>query len=312
MRISYRIEQDAGPMLPSQWREAVTRACATWNATGIVHLLPAAQGAAADVTLGWRRGHHGACEPFAMASTVAHSGPVRSGTFVHFDAGRQWLLDAENDRDGYSLYGTALHELGHVLGLGHSIAADAVMRTGVIRSTPLAISDLHGLRSIYGGGVAEMGDLCIEALGDDRRLVVLHGVAPFGLAQHAVLDADGDGHDDVLVWRCDPAGLGQLMIYHFDASCMLARTTGPFLGAMAAGSNNVFFRSANGERLLVTVFQNGRRVLRRFDEHGSLAASSLDRVASQELDAALQRGNAMAGDLAGDGRRQRVRQLRDQ
>ena len=45
---------------------------------------------------GWRRGHHGACEPFGIAATVAHSGPVRPGTFIHFDADRQWHTgDAE-------------------------------------------------------------------------------------------------------------------------------------------------------------------------------------------------------------------------
>ncbi len=44
---------------------AIARACAQWNALGSVHFDLATDAAptGADVTIAWKRGHHGACEP---------------------------------------------------------------------------------------------------------------------------------------------------------------------------------------------------------------------------------------------------------
>ena len=304
--ITYRIEDRPGPLPAQQWQAALTKACAAWNATGLVALIPAEPETIADVTLGWRRGHHGACEPFGTDTTVAHSGPVRSGTFVHFDAAHKWVVDAAHDRDGYSLYGTALHELGHVLGLGHSTAEDAIMRTGVIRSAPLARSDLCGLQSLYGGGVDALGDLAIEAVGDGARVAVLRGVAMPEASDFAVFDVDGNGGDDVLVWRTDRAGNGQLMIYHFDDANQLLRTTGPFLGVMSPGSRNSFLRSAAGHRVLVTTFASGRSVTRRFDGYGVLIAGDDTLFSAEELATAQRFGNSREGQLSKLGGRVRL------
>jgi len=298
--LTYRIEDRGAPLDQAEWRKQVARACATWTATGLVTLTAAKEGEDAGVTLGWRRGHHGACEPFSKDSAVAHSGPVRPGTFVHFDGGRKWVGDATHDRDGYSVYGTALHELGHVLGLGHSVAADAIMRTGVIRSAPLAPSDLFGLQSLYGGGKDAVGDLLIKAA-YGKSIAALRGVAPAGISAHAVLDADGNGSDDVLVWRTDRAGNGQLTLYYFGPGATLTRTVGPFYGVIAFGAKATWLRTKAGDRVLVSTFANGRQTARRFDKYGALAPYAVDLIPTEELTAALTTGNSATGDLDGDG-----------
>lgn len=306
-RLTYRVEDRPGPVAAEAFAAAIAEACAAWTSTGLVGLVPAADGAEADVTLGWRRGHHGACEPFSADSAVAHSGPVRSGTFVHFDAGREWSTDGAQ---GNTVYGTALHELGHVLGLGHSHAADAVMRTGVVRAVPLSDSERFGLQTLYGGGDDAPGDVRVQSTSGEPRRTMLRGVAPSGRSEFAVFDTDGDAKDELLVWRTDREGLGQLMIYHFGSGLQVQRTTGPFLGVISPSAEYAVLRTAKGHRVLVSQFSNGKRSARHFDEHGVLRPFSMHLVGDEELGAARANGLPRTGDLDGDGERERVDAVR--
>jgi len=296
--ISWRADPRGAPVDGDAWQAAIERACAAWTATGLVAFVPADDGADADVTLSWRRGHHGACEPFGTGDAVAHSGWPKSGTYVHFDADRAWSAGA--DAQGYPLYGTALHELGHVLGLGHSAADDAVMRTGVVREVPLSRHELQGLQSMYGGGEDRPGDLLVDSA-DGKRRCALRGVAPVGVSSFCVFDADGDERDDVLVWRTDREGNGALMIYHFMDGAGLQRTTGPYYGMSAPGATHRVLRTDDGQRLFVARFDNGRVVARHFDERGALHPFG------GEVDGALlAMPLPVEGDLDGDGEVERV------
>jgi hypothetical protein len=297
MAIHYRIETEATPVPAATFVRAVESAVAAWNATGVVGLHAAADGARADVTIGFRRGRHGACEPFGATSAIAHSGPPAPGTFVHFDAARAW---SERGETGNSLSGTALHELGHVLGLGHAEAVDAVMSTEPARPETLSRHELAAVHSLYGGGAAGNGDLAI--VGSDGAVrSTLRGIAPAACCDFAVFDADGDGAADVLVWRTDAAGYGSLRVFAF-ASGRLQRTIGPFPGVVAPGARVGFVVGPTNERLLVATFANGARVVREFDRYGVPALPSHP-VADDVLAAATA---ATAGDLDGDGTIERV------
>ena len=306
--IRYRAEQRGAPLPAEQFVAAVDRACQTWSRTGIVKLTRADEGERVDVTFAWRRGHHGAYEPFGTNATVAQAGPVGPGSFVHFDASREWKAAHDAPGDGYVVYGTALHELGHVLGLGHSAAEDAVMRTGVVRDIPLSRSDVFALQTLYGGGEDRPGDLLVVAAGA-QVATSLRGVAPPDISGYAVFDADGDDRDDVLVWRTDRAGHGVLMIYHFADGAKVARTTGPFYGMVAPGAQTLALRTAAGDRLLLAVWDNGRRLARRFDSHALLQPHDAQ-IADEVVHAAQATGNARQGDLDGDGRIEDVRRVR--
>ncbi|KHJ77743.1 Matrixin [Oesophagostomum dentatum] len=54
---------------------------------------------------------------------VAHAFYPRDGR-LHFDADEDWSL---NSPTGVNLYQTAVHEIGHILGLEHSVDPRAVM-----------------------------------------------------------------------------------------------------------------------------------------------------------------------------------------
>ncbi len=292
----------------------------------MIEFSPAPAGDTPDLTFAWRRAAHGNCEPFGASTAIAHSGPVARGTFVHFDAGRRW---SEDGLTGESLFHAALHEIGHVLGLGHSAAPDALLRpdTGNDRSS-LSESELAGLHSLYGGGTDGDGDLgivplrgSVETLGEP--VATLRRVAPPGVTEMTLFDSDGDGDDEVLIWRTDREGNGALMIYHFSGDLKLSRTVGPLYGMSAPGVPNLFVRTVGGERLMVCVYAGGKLLSRRFDESGHLVPrpSNLpliteggirDADGDGVLDEALARISrpdaalAPVGDLNGDGRKETV------
>ncbi|VDM79776.1 unnamed protein product [Strongylus vulgaris] len=54
---------------------------------------------------------------------VAHAFYPRDGR-LHFDADEDWSL---NSPTGVNLYQTAVHEIGHILGLEHSVDPRSVM-----------------------------------------------------------------------------------------------------------------------------------------------------------------------------------------
>ena len=224
------------------------------------------------MSFSWRRGAHDSCEPFGISTARAHTGPLTQSTFVHFDAGRSWNAEEVGDD---ALFFDALHEMGHVLGLGHSPAPGALMRPDA-RGGPMGLtaSELAGLHSLYGGGQDDPSDLVIFDGEDAERegavAAILRGVAPVGITEVGVIDSDGDGDTEVLVWRTDAAGNGALMIYHFGPGPGLTHTVGPLYGMGAPGVPNLFVTTDGGERLMVCVYDQGKLLVRRFDERGLL------------------------------------------
>lgn|GEM_PF-1964056 len=315
--ITWRAESEAGPVDQRVFLDALEHAMAAWSASGLVAFRPAAEGQIATVRFGWRRGEHGGCRAFGVDPATAHTGPMGTSTFVHFDAGRRWSVGEATDPDPsggavHSLEQAAMHELGHVLGLGHSAESRALMSPDTHAEVPTE-SDLAGLRSLYGrGGLRGPADLLVLALrpgatpGGSLGQPVSPGlseVAPAGRSAVAVFDTDGDGDDELLVWRTDVRGLGALMIYHFvqspwaDARAdaggarqlgwsgpALARTLGPLLGAVSPLARTSFRRDKTGGRWIESIFPGGETRLRRFGRDGLLHQPTPAQTLSVEWD----------------------------
>ncbi|KHJ43948.1 peptidoglycan binding domain protein, partial [Trichuris suis] len=78
----------------------------------------------ANFNIFFARGDHNDSLPFdGRAGIVAHGFYPTNGN-LHFDADEQWTLYMA---DGINLYQTAMHEIGHLLGLEHSNDYNAVM-----------------------------------------------------------------------------------------------------------------------------------------------------------------------------------------
>lgn len=245
--IGYRVEARDAAL-----RTAVQAALAQWEETGCVLFFEAET--EAELVFAWERAGDDECATLGLDPGVAHAGPVGPGTFVHFEPERAWGPEL-------SLQQAALHEIGHVLGLGHSPDEGAVMfPEPSARRARLGASDRAGIHSLYGGGVESNGDLVVT------EGVALRGVAPRGSTDWTVFDVDGDGDAEVLVWSTVAAGNGALWEFHFARGPVLERTVGPLYGAVGPGVVE-FGVGLDGERWVVVETEVGA-VTRVFDAEG--------------------------------------------
>ena len=142
--------------------KALSADAATWNAAGAAVQFglglpgsapPSLCGglAAADGAnvFGWVASIGG--NILARTCTTPASGPYAVESDIQFDASRNWTFDEE--AVSVDFQSVVLHEMGHVLGLGHSLVKTAVMyasySTGSIKRQ-LQADDLAGLLALYG------------------------------------------------------------------------------------------------------------------------------------------------------------------
>jgi hypothetical protein len=138
------------PSAPSFVNGPVIRAFNTWASATQFSFSQAQNYLNADLVIGFHRGSHGDGFPFdGPGGTLAHAFAPTNGRF-HYDADELWSIGAVPN--AFDLQTVAVHEIGHLLGLGHSGITGAIMFPSVsagVTKNVLHADDINGIRVLY-------------------------------------------------------------------------------------------------------------------------------------------------------------------
>ncbi|KGN66654.1 metalloendoproteinase 5-MMP [Cucumis sativus] len=145
----YHLTYEFLPNTHADAKAPVTRAFATWARHTHFKFSLATNSRRADLKIGFYRGNHGDGYPFdGSGGTLAHAFTPTDGR-VHFDSTEKWVVGAVRGR--FDLETVALHEIGHLLGLGHSRVKNAIMYPTIESGSTKGLNadDIEGIEVLY-------------------------------------------------------------------------------------------------------------------------------------------------------------------
>ncbi|PRQ53777.1 putative interstitial collagenase [Rosa chinensis] len=134
---------------PSEAQGAVAQAFSTWAKNTHFTFSKAQNYQSADLKVSFHKGDHGDGNSFdGPGGQLAHAAYPTEGA-LHYDADETWSVGAKPG--AMDIQSVGLHEIGHLLGLGHSSVEEAIMYPtipdGVYKS--LHEDDIQGIKALY-------------------------------------------------------------------------------------------------------------------------------------------------------------------
>ncbi|XP_016070444.1 PREDICTED: matrix metalloproteinase-26 [Miniopterus natalensis] len=150
--LTYSIINYPKDMNPSTVNDIIRDSVSIWsNVTSLI--FQQVEGEDADIKLSFWELDHGDGWPFdGPGRILAHAFLPNSETpgIIHFDKGEYWSTSYK----GFNLHLVAIHELGHSLGLWHSMSENSVMYPRYMYRNPrtfrLDIDDIQKIQQLYG------------------------------------------------------------------------------------------------------------------------------------------------------------------
>ncbi|KAK4479738.1 hypothetical protein RD792_015270 [Penstemon davidsonii] len=138
-------------------RGVFSRAFERWSEVTPLTFSETTSYSRADIRIGFFIGDHGDGEPFdGVLGTLAHAFAPTVGR-LHLDGDENWIIDGDflnsSPYSAVDLESVAVHEIGHLLGLGHSSVEEAIMYPTIssgTRKVELSNDDIMGVQELYG------------------------------------------------------------------------------------------------------------------------------------------------------------------
>ncbi|XXG60666.1 hypothetical protein AAC387_Pa04g2512 [Persea americana] len=149
-RLTYGFLQGVQVISLQNHRTICKSAFDKWSAVSHFTFEEAQNVASADIKIGFFSRGHGDNAPFDGAGGVlAHAFAPTRGWF-HYDADENWAINPT--ANAFDVESVAVHEIGHLLGLGHSQDRNAIMFPSIGRGQKkvnLGQDDINGIRALY-------------------------------------------------------------------------------------------------------------------------------------------------------------------
>ncbi|XP_050905613.1 metalloendoproteinase 2-MMP [Lathyrus oleraceus] len=148
---------DPNENLDDATKQVFANAFNQWSKVTTITFTETTSYRSADIKIGFYSGDHGDGEPFdGVLGTLAHAFSPTDGRF-HLDKSEDWVVNGDVRESSLSnaidLESVAVHEIGHVLGLGHSSVEEAIMYPTIssrTRKVELEEDDIKGIQELYG------------------------------------------------------------------------------------------------------------------------------------------------------------------